>query len=77
MALISAMGAPEWTSVLYVAMRSASEISSSIGFSTMDDPPPEIMKMTSEAASSARKDLRIASAARMDSVVGVGCPPWK
>ncbi len=41
----------------------------------MEEPPPEIMKMTSEAALSALTDLKIASAACTDSAVGVGWPP--
>src|SRR5260221_12772179 len=43
----------------------------------MEEPPPEIIKMASEAGSRAVSDLRMASAASMDSSVGVGCPPRK
>jgi len=37
----------------------------------------ERRKITSELASSTLSDLSMASPARMDSAVGVGCPPRK
>ena len=55
-ALISAIGAPECTRARYVAIRSSSEISSSMGFSTIDDPPPLIRKITSAEAGCASSD---------------------
>ncbi len=53
------------------------EISSSMGCSTIDRPPPLSMNTTSDAAVCVSSALRMAFAARMDSAVGVGCPPRK
>jgi hypothetical protein len=42
MALMSVMGAPLSTSARWVAIRSSSVISGSMGCSTIEDAPPEI-----------------------------------
>ena len=57
-------------------MRSSREISSSMGFSTIEEPPP-LSRITSAEAGCASSTRSTALAAWIDSAFGVGCPPRK